>query len=273
MKVLSLIVGLLLALIFVIWLGFQIQPRQFAALPFEEQEPETVPIPRGLPAPVERFLRVTYGGDQIPVLKTVVLSGLAKMKPGGPWYLPARFRFIHNVGHDYRHYFEATWFGIPILKVNEGYVDGKSFFEAAIIGSQSDHPKLRQGANLALWGEALSFPAVLALDPRVEWQAVDADTAILKVPFEDATESIVVRFDPATGLATTMEVMRYRSTTDDKKVLWIPSSDEYATVDGVTMTVAGSATWFDQKYAWASFYTKDALFNPDFGDYISARGE
>lgn len=273
MRILLIIVGLLGALLFIAWLGFQIQPREFAALPFEEQEPETTPIPAGLPAPVERFLRVTYGGDRMPVLKTVVLSGLAKMKPGGPWYLPARFRFIHNVGHDYRHYFEVTWFGIPILKVNEGYVDGKSFFEAPLIGSESNHPKLSQGANLALWGEASYFPAALVLDPRVTWQAVDDDTAILKVPFEDATESFVMRFDPETGLVSTMEVMRYRSTADTKKTLWIPSSDEYANLDGIMMTVAGSATWFDQGYAWASFYTKDAVFNADLGDYIHARGE
>ena len=273
MKVLLWIIGILAALIALLWAGFQVQPSGFAPLPFAGQEPETVPIPTGLPAPVERFLRATYGGDRIPVLKTVVLSGRAKMKPVGPLYLPARFRFIHNVGHDYRHYFEVTWFGIPFLKVDEGYVDGKSFFEAPVIGAEANHPKLSQGANLALWTETIMFPAALALDPRVQWQAVDDQTAILKVPFEDSTESIVVRFDPQTGLATTMEVMRYRSTTDEKKTLWIPSSDEYATIDGVTMSVTGSATWFDQGYAWASFHTDDVVFNAPFGDYIRARGE
>ena len=273
MRILLIVVGVLIVLVLVLWLGFQVQPAKFTPLPYAGQVPETAPIPPGLPAPVERFLRATYGGDRIPVLKTVVLSGRARMKPGGPWYLPARFRFIHNVGHDYRHYFEATWFGLPFLKVNEGYVGGKSFFEAPLIGAEADHPKLSQGANLALWTETLMFPAALVLDPRVSWQAVDDDTAILTVPFEDTTESIVVRFDPDTGLATTMEVMRYRGTTDAKKTLWIPTSDEYAKVDGVTMSVTGSATWFDQGYPWASFHTEDVVFNAEMGDYIDARGE
>jgi hypothetical protein len=272
MRILFWIASAIVALIFVAWLGFKVPPRGFATLPFAGQEPELVPLPEGLPAPVARFLRVTYGGDRIPVLKTVVMSGHAKMRPVGPWYLPARFRFIHNVGHDYRHYFEVTWFGIPFLKVNEGYVDGKSFFAAPLIGSEANHPKLSQGANLALWSETMCFPAALVLDPRVSWQEIDADTALLKVPFEGNTESITVRFDPQTGLVTTMEVMRYRSTADSKKILWIPSSDEYATVDGATISVAGSATWFDQKVAWASFRTEDVVYNAEFGDYIRARG-
>ena len=152
-------------------------------------------------------------------------------------------------------------------------MERNSLFGVTLIGAKANYPKLSQGANRALWTETVMFPAALVLGPRVTWQALDAGTDILIVPFEDATESIVVRFDPQTGLATTMEVMRYRSTTDEKKTLWIPSSDEYATVDGVTMGVAGSATWFDQGYAWASFRTEEALFNADFGDYMRARGK
>ena len=273
MKVLVWIFGVLTALVFVGWLGFRVQPAGFAALRYSGGEPGTTAIPAGLPAPVERFLRATYGGDQIPVLTTVVLSGRAEMRPFGSLCLPARFRFVHNVGQDYRHYFEVTWFGIPILKVDEGYVDGVSFFDAPVVGSEADHPKLRQGANLALWTDAMMVPAVLVLDPRVSWEAVDDDTAVLRVPFEKGQESVLVRFDPDTGLATTMEVMRYRGTSDAKKTLWIPSSDEYAVLGGVTMSVKGSATWFDQKYAWATFRVEDVAINADLGDYLHVRGE
>ncbi len=273
MKLLIWVVGAVAALVFVGWLGFQVQPAGFASVSYPGREPETTAIPAGLPAPVERFLRTTYGGDRIPVLSTVVLSGRAAMRPAGPLYLPARFRFVHNVGRDYRHYFEATWFGLPILTVDEGYVDGVSFFESPQVGSQADHPKLRQGANLALWTEAMLFPAALVLDPRVSWQAVDDHSAVLRVPFEDGQESVLVRFDPDTGLVTTMQAMRYRSASDQKKILWIPSSDEYAVLGGVTMGVACSATWFDQKFAWASFRVEEVVFNADLGDYLHTRGE
>lgn len=39
------------------------------------------------------------------------------MRVGGLTFR-ARFRFTHKAGQDYRHYIEATIFGITILKVN-----------------------------------------------------------------------------------------------------------------------------------------------------------
>jgi hypothetical protein len=38
---------------------------------------------------------------------------------------PARFAAYPDAGKEYRHYIEATWFGLPIMKVNELFVDGK----------------------------------------------------------------------------------------------------------------------------------------------------
>lgn len=253
------------------WAGLQVKPQPFPQPPFQGLEPDTVALPDGLPAPVDRFLRITYGGNRIPILSTMVLSGRARIRPAGPWYLPARFRFVHNVGRDYRHYFEVTWFGVPILKVNEGYVDGMSFFDAPLVGAPANHPKLSQGANLTLWAETLMFPAALVLDPRVSWEGVDDTTARLTVPFGDDTETILVRFDPGTGLATGMECMRYRSTTDTKKILWQPTTDEYADNGGVLVGVVGSARWADQEEPWATFRVEDVITNADIGDYIHAR--
>ena len=86
-------------------------PRAFGkALVVGAPAPRTVPLPAGLPAPVERFYRTVYGED-VPVIETVVITGRATMRPMFNIPLPARFVFIHNTGRDYRHYFEATFFG------------------------------------------------------------------------------------------------------------------------------------------------------------------
>src|SRR5512138_2967675 len=219
MKFVSIALAVLVILFLVGWLGLQVRPKAFAPFPGQTPGLQTIPLPAGLPAPVERFYRTVYG-EQIPVIETAVLKGRATISPFGV-KLPGRFVFVHNAGRDYRHYIEATWFGMPFLKVNEGYLDGKSFFESPM-GSYYDDANTNQGANLALWAEAGWFPSIWLTDPRVHWQPVDDHTALLFVPFENQEENFVVRFDPDTGLITTMEAMRFREAgAGKKKILWI----------------------------------------------------
>ena len=191
-----------------VWLGLQVRPASFPPDARVAPTPGTVPIPAGLPAPVDRYLRTVYGSD-LPVIDTVLIKGRAVIRPFMNIPLQAQFVFVHRAGRDYRHYFEATFFGLPLLKVNEGYIDGHSFFESPM-GNLHDDPNSNQGANLALWAEAVWFPSLWVTDSRVSWQAVDDHTAILRVPFGSESERFVVRFDPQSHLLTTMEAMRYR---------------------------------------------------------------
>jgi hypothetical protein len=147
-NILLIIAGVVIAVGLLFWLGLQIQPQSFA--PYPEGSPQliTVPLPAGLPAPVERFYHTIYG-EEIPVIETVVIQGRGVLKPFMNIPIPARFVFVHNAGKDYRHYFEAMLFGIPLLKVNEGYIDGASFFESPM-GSYNDDARANQGANLEI---------------------------------------------------------------------------------------------------------------------------
>ena len=158
-----------------------------------------VPLPKGLPAPIERFYKTVYG-DSVSVIDIVVIKGRAMISPFG-MKMPARFIFVHNAGRDYRHYIEATWFGIPIMNVNESYVDGKSYFELPV-GTIENDPSTSQGANLAVWAEASWFPSIWITDPRVRWEPIDDFTALLFVPYKDQEENFVMRFNPDTGLAS-----------------------------------------------------------------------
>ena len=270
MKILLTILGILALLIFLGWLGLQIKPKPFAPHPERTPQLQTIPLPAGLPAPVERFYKTVYG-DQIPVLETAVFKGRAVISPFGV-KLPARFIFVHNAGQDYRHYIEATWFGIPFLKVNEGYLDGKSFFESPM-GNIYDDPSTNQGANLAVWAEAGWFPSIWITDPRVRWEPVDENTAVLYVPFEDQDENFVVRFNPDTGLIDSMEAMRYRdSGPSAKKILWITRNMEGEKLEGTNLDAVGSATWLDQGKPWATFTLEEAHYNVDVSTYIRQKG-
>ena len=126
MKIMIVVASIVTVLLFVGWLGLQIQPKQFEPFAQNSSVVKTVPLPKGLPAPVERFYKTVYG-ENVPVVDTVVVKGRAVISPFGIKF-PARFIFVHNAGKDYRHYIEATWFGIPFMKVNESYVVGNSHF-------------------------------------------------------------------------------------------------------------------------------------------------
>ncbi|MBI5955309.1 MAG: hypothetical protein HY865_26940 [Chloroflexi bacterium] len=262
MKITLIIVSIILVLLLLGWIGLHVKPQPFAMPVLPQAEQETVPIPDGLPAPVERFYRTVYGA-QMPLIDTVVLTGRGRIRPFGIW-LPARFVMVHNTGKDYRHYFEATFFGLPFLKVNEGYVDDESFFESPM-GTYYDDQNTNQGANLALWAEGGWFPSIWLTDPRVRWEAVNENTALLFVPFEDKIETFVVRFNPQTGLVDLMEVMRFKKPTDREKTLWITSSSGDGSVS--------YATWLDDGKPWAELSLEKIVFNADVSEYIRARGQ
>ncbi len=271
MKVLLIIFSILAALIFLGWLGLKIKPAPFSPYPEKTSELKTIPLPGGLPAPVERFYKTVYGGE-IPVIESAVLQGRAVIAPFGV-EMPARFLFVHEAGKGYRHYIEATWFGMPIMKVNERYVDGQSLFELPVGEPIVNDPSTNQGANLAVWAEAGWFPSIWITDSRVRWEPVDETTVLMYVPFEGQEENFVMRFNPETGLLDSMEAMRYRdSGSQAKKILWITRNMPGKKIEGTQLDAIGSATWLDQGIPWATFTLEEVNYNVDVSEYIRQKG-
>lgn len=186
--------------------------------------------------------------------------------------MPARFRFTHDAGRGYRHYIEATWFGIPLLRVNERYLDGQGLME--LPWASTDGPEIEQAMNVSMWAElSSSTPSVFLTDSRVTWTPVDDQTAVMNAPFGSlGSEAFVVRFSMDGRRINSMAAMRFKNAGDTEKVLWTASGVGDKVIGPASAPAVGAATWEDSGKPWAYFEAEDIRFNVDVTEYIRARG-
>lgn len=269
LKVGSALSGFAVSLAGLGWMGLRLRPAPFPAIPQPSAPLETIPLPMGLPVPVERFYRQLYG-ERVPMLRSAVISGRGTMRPIPGIAFPARFRFIHEAGHSYRHYFETTFFGVPVMRVNETFIDGIGRME--LPWGVAEGRQIDQGANLSLWAEIASMlPAALLTDPRVRWEPFDDTTALLVVPFGADEERFVARFDPINGQLWLLESMRYKGESGGK-TLWLNHMRRWAKVGNVTVPTLISATWSDDGKPWLIFTIEDVAYNVDVAPLMAAKG-
>jgi hypothetical protein len=257
-------------LFFVIWSGINITPKPFSPFPEKSGETNTFPLPEGLPVPVERFYRVIYG-DRLPEINSFVLSGRGKIRFQGIT-LPARLRFSHQSGKNYRHYIETAFWGLPVLKVNEHFIDGQSRL-ALPFGVIENEPQVNQAANLGLWSETLMFPSIYLSAIGVRWEEIDHLSARLIVPFEGEEDEFMVYFNEKTGLVDWMEAMRWKNAGDDEKTRWQAQALEWGTVRGWQMPTLFAAQWMDENSPWLVATIEDVTLNVDLSQYINNTGE
>lgn len=257
-------VALLLALGVVF--GLRVRPAPFPA--FTAPAPgrlERVPLPADLPAPVERFYRQTYG-NTLPVYHSAVISGRGTLRLMGIPF-PARVRFTHLVGQGYRHYMETTFYGRPLMRVDEHYLDGRARLKLPF-GVVENDPSTDSAANQGLWAEMALYPAVYLTEPRLHWEAVDDLTARLCVPFGAEEQTFTVHFDRQSGALQRLETLRYRDARSPR-LRWSAAVLPGGGRDGQPVV---TATWEDQETPWLVITVEEIVLNSDVNDYVRREG-
>ncbi len=260
---------IIVLVIVVLWMGLRVRPASFPAYGQLTPVLKTVPLPDDLPAPVARFFKASIG-EHVPVIETAVITGRGTLRFMGLTF-QSRWRFTHRAGYDYRHYIETTIFGMPLFKVNERFVDGKSRMELPF-GMVGEGPKTDTAANLGLWSEGVWLPSIFVTDPRVRWEGIDETTARLIVPFGTGEDYFTVQFDAESGLVRQLETMRWRDEKNAEKIRWTNQILGWKVFHGVKVPSPAAVIWGDQGFAWFVPEVEEIVYNVEVADYLLAKG-
>ena len=265
------IAGLLTALLALIglgWLGTRWKVESFPIPARHSREMGSIAPPADLPPPVTRYVQAVFG-DRIPVVQSALISGTARLRING-LVLPARFRFYYEAGHAYYHYIQTTWFGLPLLTVNERYQHGAAVLD--LPGNRiENNAQTNAAGNLGLWAEGIWMPSIWFTDERVRWEPVDEHTARLIVPDAAPEETFTVRFDPHTGLLSDITTLRYQDPASAQRTRWINRALEWRTVNGVKIPWRAETQW-DDAPPWATWHIDAILYNVDVAGRLAQFG-
>jgi hypothetical protein len=199
-----------------------------------------------LPPPVERFVDLATPAQGGPI-DTVVMTCEAWMRR--PWLppIPLQIRMSHRLGVAFVHEIRI---GRGVLSYPIGldaFVDGRG---AMIVGrSIETGPSFDQGARIAMWGEALTFPASWLGRTDVGWESLDARTARFIVSSPEGDLPIDVSFDPRTELPTSCVADRYKGS--GPLTRWYGAWTDWAIgPEGVLAPRRMQVRWADEPQPW-----------------------
>ena len=250
------------------WVGLQVEPKGFPPHPEKTRDRGRVELPSGLPAPVRRYFEAALDG-QAPKIESVVLWGRGRLRIKGLWF-PVRFKAYYLPGRSFSRQMEITWFGLPVLRGVDSYIDGRGGLKiTGLINLEETGEKIDQAQNLVLWGEAIWTPSVYLTDPRVRWEAVDEKTAQLVVPFGGREETFLVRFDPQTAMIREMSALRFRGQ-EEAKTPWRVECLDWKPFHGVMVPTCVVGHWADEKGPYVVMTVEGLEYNVDVSEVLPA---
>jgi hypothetical protein len=198
-----------------------------------------------LPAPVARWVAAARL-DDLAGVETVGSVAHGRVRLGRLPWLPIDMRTLHRLGRDQVRDIRLRIGPVPLLGVLDAYVDGAGITKIGPIPTIG--PEVDQGAVLAMWAEAIAWPAAWHHLPGLRWSAVDEEHARLHLPFATGEEVVDVTFDRASGFPRLFEVDRFKA--GGRKVRWRAECSDLRSYDGFRAWSHVRAAWADDPGPW-----------------------
>lgn len=193
-----------------------------------------------LPEPVQRYFRHVLPENQA-LIRTVRLKHKGQFKTGldKPWIPIKGEQYFATPTPAY------VWKGTTSLfTARDMYIHDKGrlvvslFSWVNIVDARGE--KYNEGELQRWLAESVWFPTNLLPSERLEWLAIDKNTARLSFKYLNLSLDYLVHFSKA-GEIIRMETNRYMN--EGKKETWILKMKDYKRINGVIVPTTAEATW------------------------------
>lgn len=169
-----------------------------------DAEPRSTTPDPDWPDLLHTWLDTAHGG-MVPAAETAEFVGTGRIRLGRSPWLPVSYRTSHRLGHEFSAEVAATWFGRPVVRGMDAYVDGRGM--QRVRDNVTVGPGLDSDGVSFLWSEAMLVPATWAMS-GVKWTQSDERTLTLDVSGGDVASPVTatIECDPQTGLPRSFEV-------------------------------------------------------------------
>ncbi|MBL0358441.1 MAG: hypothetical protein IPP72_16970 [Chitinophagaceae bacterium] len=214
----------------------------------------------GLPAPVLRYFKLVLKDGQ-PYISYISLkhTGQFKTGPDKKWGNIKGEQYFTTETPGY------IWKGtMPFATARDMYIAGKGRLIVTLLslinvvdvqGASFDEGEFQRWLAESVW-----FPTNLLPTERLQWSAIDLNTANLTFQFRELSVSYVVTFNKA-GEITQMETKRFMN--KEHKEIWLGKFADYREMNGMLVPTSIEATWRLGKgdFPYARFTIKQLVYN------------
>lgn len=233
-----------------------------------DDAPPTAPDP-DWPDLLHQWLATAYDG-LVPAADTAEFVGTGRIRLGRSPWLPVSYRTSHRLGHEFSAEVAATWFGRPVVRGMDAFVDGRGV--QRVRDSVTVGPGLDSDGVSFLWSEAVLVPATWSLS-GVKWTQSDDSTLTLDVSGGDVASPVTATMacDPQTGLPQSFEVpWRSKNTEGTVGAGWKVSYQDWREVGHEWAPGLVEVQWQDEDRPWFRMRMEPPVLNADVSSALDS---